>query len=136
MMYARVAKAHVAHPNIPAWLIANASTRYASSGENSSFSSGKAPPSPRSIEAMNRQQLRTKAQSRASLIKKNYKKHVPLHPLPMPKPRRALATVAKFSSAPGGPWPKPTPEWKEEQKRIKVQYAKDLKEWRAAKKSY
>ena len=74
--------------------------------------------------------------SLADFIKKNYKKHVPLHPLPMPKPRRALSTVAKFSSAPGGPWPKPTLEWKAEQKRIKAQYAKELKEWRAAKKSY
>ena len=61
---------------------------------------------------------------------------------PPVRPRKGMATVAEFSSAPGPQKKTPTAAWRADQKRIKKQYKADMKaywnamrEWRAAEKA-
>ena len=60
----------------------------------------------------------------------------------MPKPfhpRKALSTVAQYSSAPGatyGARAKPTAAWKAEQKQIKSKYAAEMKAYWVALKAW
>ena len=51
-------------------------------------------------------------------------------------PRKGMATVAEFSSAPGIFKKQPTAAWKADQKRIKKQYEADKKTYYAALREY